>query len=93
VREALVNVRKHSGARNVLVRFAAKDGYWQLLVDDDGRGFDFSGRLNHAELEAERKGPTIMMERVRSIGGEPAIESSPGRDARLEIRVPQIGHE
>jgi len=93
VQEALVNVRKHSGARNVLVRFEAKDGYWKLLVDDDGRGFDFSGRLTHAELEAERKGPTIIMERVRSIGGELTVESTPGRGARLEIRVPQIGHE
>ena len=89
--EALVNVRKHSGARNVLVRFDAQDGYWKLVVDDDGRGFDFSGRLTHAELEAERKGPTIIMERVRSIGGELAIESTPGRGARLEIRVPQSG--
>lgn len=91
VQEALVNVRKHSGARNVLVRFDAQDGYWKVVVDDDGRGFDFSGRLTHAELEAERKGPAIIMERVRSIGGELAIESTPGRGARLEIRVPQKG--
>jgi len=35
-----VNVRKHSHARNVLVRFAAEDGLWKLVIEDDGRGFD-----------------------------------------------------
>jgi len=92
VQEALVNVRKHSGAHNVLVRFDAQDGYWMLVVDDDGHGFDFSGRLTQAELEAERKGPMIIKERVRSIGGELAVESTPGRGARLEIRIPQKGY-
>jgi signal transduction histidine kinase len=63
-----------------------------LVVDDDGHGFDFSGRLTQAELEAERKGPMIIKERVRSIGGELAVESTPGRGARLEIRIPQKGY-
>jgi signal transduction histidine kinase len=46
VQEALVNVRKHSGARNVLVRVAARNGHWEVEVDDDGCGFDFTGRRN-----------------------------------------------
>ena len=82
-------MRKHSGAHNVLVRFDYQDGCWRLVVDDDGRGFDFSGRLAQAELDAARKGPLTIKERVRSIGGELAIESSPGRGARLEITFAQ----
>ncbi len=89
VQEALVNIRKHSGARNVLVRFDAQNGNWKLVIDDDGRGFGFAGRLNHAELEAARKGPLVIKERVRSIGGELAVESASGRGARLEITFPQ----
>lgn len=89
VQEALVNVRKHSGARNVMVKFDAQDGLWKLVVDDDGRGFDFFGRLNHAELDAARKGPLVIKERVRSIGGELVVESAPGRGARLEICIPR----
>ena len=92
VQEALVNVRKHSGARNVLVRFEAQDGYWKLLVDDDGCGFDFLGCLTHAELEAAHKGPVVIKERVRSIGGELSVRSTPARGARLDIRIPQLGH-
>jgi signal transduction histidine kinase len=89
VQEALVNVRKHSGARSVLVRFESVGGNWKLSIDDDGHGFGFSGRLSHAELEAGRRGPMLIKERVRSIGGELAVESSLGRGARLEITFPQ----
>lgn len=89
VQEALVNVRKHSGAHHVLVRFAADHGLCQLVVEDDGRGFEFSGRLSQSDLEHLQKGPRVLQERVRSIRGELNIESVPGRGARLEIRVPQ----
>ena len=92
VQEALANVRRHSGAHNVVVRFDAKNGFYKLEVDDDGCGFDFSGRLCQAELDSARKGPVIIKERVRSIGGDLAIESLPGRGSRLEISFPQKNH-
>lgn len=89
VQEALVNVLKHSDARSVILRLSAHDGSYRLVISDDGRGFDFVGRLTYAELEEERKGPRIIRERVRAIGGELTIESLPGRGARLEILFPQ----
>ena len=89
VEEALVNVRKHSGARHVVVRAGATTRAWTFEVDDDGRGFEFTGRRTQAELDLERKGPVIIKERIRSIGGSLAIESNPGRGARLEISVPR----
>ena len=92
VQEALANVRRHSGARNVVVRFDAKDGFWKLEVDDDGCGFDFSGRMSQSELDSARKGPVVIKERVRSIGGDLTIESLPGRGSRLEISFPQRNH-
>lgn len=89
VQEALVNVRKHSQARQVLVRLGSRNGAWQVLIEDDGRGFPFSGRLSQAELEALGKGPLVIKERVRLIAGELTVESSPGQGSRLEITVPQ----
>jgi two-component system sensor histidine kinase DegS len=89
VQEALVNIRKHSGARQAVVRFGREKGRWTLVIDDDGRGFDFAGRLSQAELDAARQGPLVIKERVRSAGGELAIESSPGRGSRLEIWLPE----
>lgn len=87
--EGLVNVRKHSGAANVVVRFGHESGSFQLVIDDDGHGFDFEGRLAQAELDAARKGPVIIKERVRSIGGELTVESTRGRGARLTIVLPE----
>ena len=59
-----------------------------VTVEDDGRGFPFSGRLSEAELETSGKGPAIIRERVRLLAGELTIESNPGHGARVEVRVP-----
>jgi len=88
VQEALANVRKHSGAHKVLVRFARGNGHWKLCVEDDGQGFGFTGRLSSADLEASSQCPLVIKERVRSIGGELMIESVQGSGTRLEILVP-----
>jgi signal transduction histidine kinase len=89
IQEALVNIRKHSGARNVMIRFSSVKGCWRFLIDDDGRGFDFSGRLCMLELEATRQGPVIIRERVSTLGGELVVESTPGHGARLDIALPK----
>jgi signal transduction histidine kinase len=88
VQESLVNVRKHSGAHHVLVRLAQRAGNLQLTIEDDGKGFSFSGRLSDAELESTGKGPAVIRERVHLLAGELAIESTPGHGARLEVTVP-----
>jgi signal transduction histidine kinase len=90
--EALVNIRRHSGARNVIVRLSAVNGDYHLSIDDDGRGFPFSGRLSQADLDSSRKGPLVINERVRQLGGALTVESEPGRGARLEIAVPVSNH-
>ena len=88
VQEALANVRKHSGARNVLVRFACSAGVWTLFIEDDGCGFDFDGKLSLTDLDETRKGPVIIKERVRLLKGELVIESTPGAGSRLIISAP-----
>jgi two-component system sensor histidine kinase DegS len=89
VQEALQNVRKHAQAQTVLVRFGRAAQGWRLVVDDDGQGFPFEGTLTHAELDQGRKGPYVIKERVRGLGGELTIVTSPGGGARLEILVPR----
>ncbi len=93
VQEGLVNVRKHSGAKSVYIRFGSQNGFWKLVIDDDGCGFPFSGRLTLTELDDRHRGPAVIKERVRAIGGDMVIESSPGHGSRLEITVPQKGYE
>jgi signal transduction histidine kinase len=90
LREALANVRRHSAAQNVLVRLARQRNAWMLIVEDDGRGFEFSGRLSHQELDESRRGPLVIKQRVRAIEGELTIISRAGQGARLEIKVPDF---
>ena len=85
VQEALVNVRKHSHARNVLVRLSSDRGTFRLVVEDDGHGFDFEGRLSARELDERRIGPAIIKERARIAEAELAVDSTPGAGARVEL--------
>jgi signal transduction histidine kinase len=91
VQEGLVNVRKHSGARHALVRLGSSPEKWSLTVEDDGKGFPFTGRYNHDQMEEAGKGPVIIKERVLLIAGELTVESNPGQGTRLEISVPRSG--
>ena len=92
VQEALVNVRKHSRARNVLVRLTNDDHTCTLVVEDDGQGFAFEGRLSARELDKRRIGPAIIKERARIAGAELAVDSSPGVGARLELTFAEGVH-
>ena len=85
VQEALVNVRKHSRARNVLVRLTADRRTCNLVIEDDGQGFAFEGRLTARELQERRVGPAIIRERARIAGAHLAVDSPPGAGARLEL--------
>ena len=85
VQEALVNVRKHSRARNVLVRLTNTGQTCTLIIEDDGQGFDFEGRFSARELEKRRIGPAIIKERARIAGAQLSVDSAPGVGARLEL--------
>jgi len=90
VREALANVRRHSSAQHALVRLSRQHGGWLLMIEDDGRGFEFSGRFTHAQLEESRRGPLVIQQRVRALDGELTIVSKAGHGARLEIKIPDF---
>jgi two-component system sensor histidine kinase DegS len=87
VQEALVNVRKHSRARNVLVRLTGGDATCSVAIEDDGIGFGFEGRLPSDELDRRRIGPAIIRERARIAGAELWIDSTPGSGARIELTL------
>jgi len=93
VHEGLSNIRKHSGARNVVVSLRCDaTGARKLMISDDGRGFAFRGRYRHPQLDAAHRGPRVIKERVRLIGAELTIDSSPGNWAQLEINIPGHSH-
>ena len=92
VQEALANVRKHSGARNVLVRLAGSRDGCSLVIEDDGRGLEFEGRLTGDDLDRRRLGPLIIKERARMAGAQLVIDSSRGTGTRIELTLPALSH-
>ena len=87
VQEALANVRKHSGATKVAVSLARAPNSLVLTVHDNGRGFDFAGRMAAQALPPQGR-PRMIEERARAIGASFFIESIPGRGARLDVTWP-----
>jgi signal transduction histidine kinase len=88
VREALNNIQKHSGASRVAVSAARRDQKLEVIVEDNGAGFPFTGAFTIEELEMMRLGPVSIRRRVRMLGGDLTISSAPGQGAKIEIRVP-----
>ena len=82
-------MRKHSGARSVSLTLTQSDHAGRLVIEDDGRGFRFRGRLTLEQLEASDLGPGVIKERVRAIGGRLSIESRPGSGTRMELEWPR----
>jgi signal transduction histidine kinase len=55
----------------------------------NGRGYGFSGRFSHEELQASGKGPAVIMERAREIHARISIESVKGSGSYLEVVLPE----
>ncbi|MEO8470191.1 MAG: sensor histidine kinase [Chloroflexota bacterium] len=80
--EALNNVRRHADATVVRVQAAIRDGQLELLVRDNGRGFD-------PEAVGEGSfGLASMRERAALLGGELSIDSRPQDGTRIRVLVP-----
>jgi signal transduction histidine kinase len=87
-RESLHNIKKHANASHVVVKLGQDEAKVSLVVDDNGRGFSFSGRFTSEELDRLRLGPISIKERTRGVGGTLTVESNPGHGARLTIEIP-----
>jgi signal transduction histidine kinase len=81
LREALQNVVKHSGGRNVIVRVSV-ELFLNVSVADDGAGFDVHS------VPAGHYGLRGMRERVLALGGELTIDSEIGRGTILKYKIP-----
>jgi signal transduction histidine kinase len=86
--EATINALKHGHPSRVSISVAASDNEIRLTVVDDGRGFPFSGRVDHDALISRNVGPVTLRERAASLRGRLAVESGT-RGARVEITLPR----
>lgn len=84
--EALTNVIRHAQARVVDVELRT-NGELQLVVRDDGQGFDVAAARRRAALGASL-GLISMQERVALAGGDMTIDSALGRGTSIRVRLP-----
>ena len=90
VQEALQNVRKHAGAKNVVVASALADGQWVLEIRDDGRGFD-TGAV--AARGRRNFGLQFMRERAELVGAQFEVRSRPEAGTVVRLAIPMTHKE
>lgn len=78
VREALTNIRRHSGAGNVVVELLYDATRFTLTITDDGRGI------------IGTRPPMVLSERAAAIGGRVTLTCVP-RGTRLVVTIPREG--
>jgi signal transduction histidine kinase len=81
VQEALANVDRHSGAKQVIVHWDVDDLGARLEVSDDGQGFD------PARVAGDHYGIVGMRERADAIGARLTILSRPGRGTSVVVEL------
>ena len=85
VQEGVTNIIRHAGARTVTLMFALEHDGCRFSLSDDGRGFDAADpkfRWSH--------GITGMRQRVRALGGQFEVESTPGSGTSLRVEIPRL---
>lgn len=78
--ESLTNIEKHANATKVSVILQQMGNMLQLIIRDDGMGFD----VNTA-IRSDGIGLRNMRERVEFIGGDFEIESEPGFGTEITV--------
>jgi signal transduction histidine kinase len=91
--EAFTNIHKYSHADHVLISCQMEGDYLQLVLEDNGVGFDVDAKLNRAN-KGQSLGLLSIKERAFLVNGLVHIHSTPEQGTRIELRVPmQIDNE
>ncbi|HWA37830.1 MAG TPA: PAS domain S-box protein [Burkholderiales bacterium] len=85
--EALTNMVRHSGPSGARVALGCGDGVLELVVSDDGAGFDVAQKRAGA-LKGGSLGLLSMEERANMLGGTLEIASRPGAGTTVSARIP-----
>jgi signal transduction histidine kinase len=82
VRELLINVAKHAGAKRARVRLERGARDIRIVVEDDGQAFD------PATVGSRGLGLSGIRERLSHLGGAMSIVSAPGRGTCVTLVAP-----
>jgi signal transduction histidine kinase len=85
IKETLTNIVSHAQASEVWIRLRVENNAAGFVVEDNGRGFDLSGKPGDAPGAS---GLNNMRKRFQEIGGEFILESAPDRGTRVKFILP-----
>ena len=89
VQEAVVNIARHSEARNVSVTFTSNNKEFLIDIIDDGKGFDVDSVFKEAKThEGSGLGLQGIRERVWLMEGKINIFSKPFEGTHIAVSVP-----
>ena len=84
IQEAMTNVRKHSAASDIHITVLAPDGFAEVVVKDNGRGFD----VRAPQAGTTGYGLRLMAERAEEVGGKVQVHSAPDEGTTVIIQMP-----
>jgi signal transduction histidine kinase len=87
VQEAVTNAMRHAQAKHVRVELQQSGSDLDLVVQDDGVGFDPIA-VQPLIDQGKRLGLMGIQERVMLVGGQMQIQSAPGQGTRIHVHVP-----
>jgi signal transduction histidine kinase len=87
VQEALNNILKYAETKHISVILEHHNNYAQMIIEDEGKGFDLDSILNTASMKG-RLGILGMRERAALVGGTFDIESTVGVGTTIFVRIP-----
>jgi signal transduction histidine kinase len=87
-KEALTNSMKHAAAREVSVQIQATAGHLEILIRDDGHGFD----LTASPGVRDGNGLMNMRQRAQAIGGTLDLQTQQGKGTSVRLCVALAGN-
>ena len=84
VQEGVNNIIKHSGATEALVAVRREEQALQLIIQDNGSGFNFE---TASDANGGGFGLTGMVERARMLGGRASFHSAAGKGTTISVRL------
>ena len=84
IQECFQNIIKHAQANHILVTFTYQLDSFDVLIKDDGIGFEY----HPGSHSSEGLGLMNIFNRIHLVGGDVTLNSSPGAGTTVYIKVP-----
>ncbi|GAB4125853.1 MAG: histidine kinase [Roseiflexaceae bacterium] len=89
IQESVNNALKHAQAKHILIRVKQIGSTIEVLIEDDGKGFDMA-KMQQSYANRGSFGLLNIDERAKLVNGSATITSEPGKGTRIKVIVPFV---